>query len=104
MKPAIPGIKDSESSLILNLFNALPVGTEIIIFGSRAKGNYREGSDIDICLKKSGLKIKDLFLLSEKYDSLNLPWKLDIVIYESLEEPALKEHIDRVGKCLSIIS
>jgi uncharacterized protein len=97
MKKIIFGIDDSYSSQILKLFKNLPKETEIILFGSRAKGNFREGSDIDLCLKKSGLKIGDLFSFLEEYQTLNLPWKLDLTIYELIQEPALKEHIDRIG-------
>ena len=100
MKQTIPGIDDSYSLNILGLFKSLPPSTQIILFGSRAKGTYKEGSDIDLCLKDSQLKVEDLFAYSEKYYSLNLPWKLDIVIYELIQEPALKEHIDRIGKII----
>jgi predicted nucleotidyltransferase len=100
MKAVIPGIEDSDSFRILDLFKSLSQESKIILFGSRAKGNYREGSDIDICVKQSNLNIEDLFFLSEKYESFNLPWKIDIVIYEKIQEPALKDHIDRVGKLL----
>jgi predicted nucleotidyltransferase len=97
MKLIIPGIENSSSSRIVQVFAPLPRKAELILFGSRAKGTYREGSDIDICLKGSGLKIEDRFPYLEKYEDLNLPWKLDVILYEMIQEPALKEHIDRVG-------
>jgi predicted nucleotidyltransferase len=96
----ILGLEEIYSSQILSLFKSLPKGSEVILFGSRAKGSYREGSDIDLCFKQSGLSTEDLFFYSEKYHFLDLPWKLDIVLYESIQEPALKNHIDRVGKLL----
>ncbi|MBI4404161.1 MAG: nucleotidyltransferase domain-containing protein [Deltaproteobacteria bacterium] len=93
----IPGISEPYASQILGLFQNLPKNTKIILFGSRAKGNFREGSDIDIALKggKLDLEIRDEIL--EQYSHLYSPWKLDIVIYSLIEEPSLKEHIDRVG-------
>lgn len=67
-----------------------------LVFGSRAKGNYKEGSDIDLALK-GDLNAKDVLELHGKLDALNLHYKFDLVNYKSISEPALKEHIDEVG-------
>lgn len=96
----IPGIEDVYSNKIINIFQSLPSGTDVILFGSRAKGNYREGSDIDLALKGQTVSIDDRNYWLLAYSELNFPWILDLVIYEKIEEPALKEHIDRVGKLL----
>ncbi len=93
----IPGIPHSMSDQILNLFRPLPKDTSLILFGSRAMGNYREGSDIDIAIQGTCITIKDRDTWLLKYETLNLPWKLDIVIYGHITESALIEHIDRVG-------
>ena len=69
----------------------------IVLFGSRAKGNAREGSDIDIALKGTDLDSRLLTQISMDYDTLNFPWKLDVIIYDQIENPDLKDHIDRVG-------
>lgn len=71
-----------------------------VLFGSRAKATHREGSDIDIALIGSSLTEEDRRKLSIDYDELFLPWKLDLVLYDKIESPELKEHIDRVGKTL----
>ncbi|MGB4850219.1 MAG: restriction endonuclease subunit S [Saprospiraceae bacterium] len=68
-----------------------------IIFGSRAKGNYREGSDIDIAIKGRGLTFSDLLELSVKLDELNLNYKVDLLDYGTIKEKDLIEHIDRIG-------
>ena len=95
----IPGISTEHSRRILELFTSLPTGSEVWVFGSRAKGTYREGSDIDLAIKGSGvsLSLKERSELLEKYESVFLPWKLDIVAYDSIEDPQLRGHIDRVG-------
>ena len=93
----IPGIPAHYSQQILELFQPLPKGTFLILFGSRAKGNYREGSDIDIAIQGKNITPKDRSAWLLKYETLNLPWKLDLVIYHHIKEPALVEHIDRVG-------
>ena len=102
MKPVgIPGIPDSASKAIIDLLKFIPGQKGLVLFGSRAKGNFREGSDIDIAVMGNGVDIgqKDRFLL--KYEDLYLPWKLDLIFYETISEPALKEHIQRVGISLS---
>jgi uncharacterized protein len=96
----IPGIEALYANRILSLFQLLPPGTEVILFGSRAKGNFREGSDIDIAIKSKNLSQADIEVLRNQYENLFLPWKLDLVLYSSIEEPALREHIDRIGKQL----
>ena len=69
----------------------------MILFGSRAKGNFREGSDIDIALKGEETTHDQRDEILRKYDALFIPWKLDLVVYRSIKEPNLREHIDRVG-------
>jgi len=68
-----------------------------IVFGSRAKGNYKEGSDIDITIKGQNLDFDDTLSLLRKIDDLNIPYKIDLINYDTINEPDLKDHIDRVG-------
>jgi len=68
-----------------------------IVFGSRAKGNYKEGSDIDITIKGQNLDFDDTLSLLRKIDDLNIPYKIDLINYDNINEPDLKDHIDRVG-------
>lgn len=68
------------------------------IFGSRAKGSFKNGSDVDIALKGTELDYDTLnkfsFWLNEE---TAMPYKFDVLNYDSIQEPTLKEHIDRVG-------
>lgn len=68
-----------------------------ILYGSRAKGNFRPGSDIDLTLK-GDLTYQQLLRIETELDDLLLPYKIDLSLYELLDNPALIEHIDRVGK------
>jgi len=70
---------------------------DIIIFGSRAKGNAKPGSDIDVALIGDNIEFDDLCRLGTKLDELDLPYKIDIINYDSIKNPELKDHIDRVG-------
>ncbi len=71
---------------------------EVLIYGSRAKGNYREGSDIDITLKGEKLTHSLLSSIEQDIDELNTPYLFDISIYHLLKSPSLVDHIDRVGQ------
>jgi predicted nucleotidyltransferase len=73
---------------------------QVILFGSRAKGTFHPGSDIDIALKGAELKHNDLLNLSIALDELWLPIRFDLVLYDRIKEPVLLELINRTGKVL----
>ena len=70
------------------------------IYDSRATGRFCAGSDIDISLQGDALKVADLMLIDREMDDLDLPYKLDLSIYHLIEDPALRDHIDRLGCAL----
>ncbi|MCB9062355.1 MAG: nucleotidyltransferase domain-containing protein [Halobacteriovoraceae bacterium] len=74
---------------------------KIILYGSRAKGNFRSGSDIDICLKGKELTTNDILSIEDKLDDLNLPYTFDLSIFHLIDNSSLKDHISRVGINLS---
>jgi predicted nucleotidyltransferase len=71
---------------------------EVIIYGSRAKGNYKPGSDIDLTLKGNDLTFTILSKIYQEIDDLNTPYLFDISIFNELKSADLEEHINRVGK------
>ncbi len=92
------GIPEKSTSLIKSTLMQFPEVHEAIIFGSRAMGNYKNGSDIDMALKgpiteETVLKIK--IILDQE---LPLPYMFDIVNYNTIDNPDFKEHIDKFGK------
>ncbi|CAN5427040.1 nucleotidyltransferase domain-containing protein [soil metagenome] len=68
-----------------------------ILYGSRAKGNFKTGSDIDLTLRGPCLTSSLLSTISMELDDLNLPYGIDLSILEQLDHEGLKEHIVRVG-------
>jgi len=70
---------------------------QVTLYGSRAKGNWRRGSDIDLCLDGDALSLKDLDELDSAIDNLLLPWKVDLTVRQQIDIPDLIAHIDRVG-------
>lgn len=68
-----------------------------ILFGSRAKGSFRPGSDIDLCLIAPTLSLTEKLGIETELDDLLLPWKIDLVLAHQITNPALLEHIEHVG-------
>lgn len=71
---------------------------KVLIYGSRAKGNFRNGSDIDLTIFGDDLKYNLIGKLNSEIDDLNTPYLFDISIFNMLNAPSLEEHINRVGK------
>ena len=67
------------------------------MYGSRAKGNYRNGSDIDLTLIGKKLDLSKQFIIETELDDLLLPYKIDLSIYHKIENQDLIDHIKRVG-------
>jgi predicted nucleotidyltransferase len=92
------GLRENDLKLIIYLISQYPSIDEAIIFGSRAKNNYRNGSDVDIALKgveiTYGLINKISYILNEE---TLLPYKFDILNYHEIKTIELIDHIDRVG-------
>ena len=70
---------------------------QIILFGSRAMNRHQSSSDIDLALKGAQLNFSNMLQLKSAIDELMLPYKVDLVIYETIQNKDLKGHIDRVG-------
>lgn len=95
------GISDKTYQMLLDTFSKFPEIKEILIFGSRAKGNYRNGSDIDLAVKGEKVEPDLIFRLKSLFNSrLSIPYKVDVVGYDYLEHQELKEHVDRIGKVI----
>lgn len=92
------GLSDTSIKKLLSVLEKKSSIQKAIIYGSRAIGNFREGSDIDMTLFGESLVEKDLFVLLDEIDDLLLPYTLDLSIYHLLKNEDLKEHINRVGK------
>lgn len=91
------GLKESHINKITLVFANYPEIYKAILYGSRAKGNYREGSDIDISLVGEKLNLNKLLRIENELDDLLLPYNIDISIFDKLDNSELIEHINRVG-------
>lgn len=92
------GLSASTIAQINGVFQKHDEIDKAILYGSRAKGNYRKGSDIDITLVGEKLNISDLFKIENELDDLLLPYMIDLSIYHKLKSEGLIEHIQQYGK------
>lgn len=91
------GLKQEHIDLINECFAQFSGIEQIIIYGSRAKGNYKNGSDIDLTIL-GDLDYSSLMKLENQLDDLLLPYKIDLSLYRNISNPDLTDHIQRVGK------
>jgi len=92
------GLKDEVITNICNVFSNFAEIEKVIIYGSRAKGNYKNGSDIDLTLFGDGLEYSILSKLDFQLEELYLPYTFDISIFNMISNADLKEHISSVGQ------
>jgi predicted nucleotidyltransferase len=94
------GLKPVVLEKIRKVFAAYPEINQVILYGSRAKGNYRRGSDIDLTIKSDQLTLLQLMRIEQELDDLLLPYKIDLSLFRTIENQDLIDHIERVGLIL----
>lgn len=82
---------------ICAVFASWPQVERVVLYGSRAKGSYRPGSDIDLTIEGSDLSLSLLLEIEGQLDELLLPWMIDLSLKDRIDNPALLEHIARIG-------
>lgn len=92
------GLADTVIEKIIQIFAKFSQIEMVTIYGSRAKGNYKEGSDIDLSLKGAGIDLSLLHTIELEIDDLLLPYTFDISIFKQISNPDVVEHINRVGQ------
>ena len=95
------GLSQRTLDTLDSIFRKYPGIKQAVLYGSRAKGNYRDGSDIDLALvTDDAFTHTDLLHIADDFDDSDMPYLVDVLIYGRLSNPELKAHIDRVGKVL----
>ena len=92
------GLNREDIQSIISILEKESTIEEAIIFGSRAKGNYKKGSDVDIALKGRNLDHRIINQVSFHLNEETLmPYKFDVIDKNSINNSKLSEHIERVG-------
>lgn len=79
------------------IFGQYPQIERVLIYGSRAKGNYRAGSDIDLTIEGKTLGLTEMLAIENDIDDLLLPWMVDLSLLHQIDNPDLVDHVHRVG-------
>jgi predicted nucleotidyltransferase len=94
MKYGLPELTIEKINNVLALYSMIE---KAVLYGSRAKGNFKTGSDIDLTLTGRALTNDILLSISSDLDDISIPYTIDLSIYEKLTDADLRDHIERVG-------
>lgn len=90
-------LNDNIVKKICRVFARYPQLESVIIYGSRALGNFKNGSDIDLTIKGCSLNIDTLTKIANDLDELLTPYKFDLSSFSDIDNLDLKENIKKVG-------
>ena len=91
------GLKNSVIDKISSVFERFDGIEKVIVYGSRAMGNYRNGSDIDLTIKGT-LTERNFYDILDGLDNLNLPYMMDISRFDLINNENLVDNINRKGQ------
>lgn len=95
------GLLDRDIKYILQILSKYSEINEAIIFGSRALGNYKKGSDIDLVVKGELLNNRILYaIMDDLNENYPLPYYFDVLIYQDINSDMLIDHIKEFGKII----
>ena len=94
------GLTEDTLTRMAEVFAGMPKLEEVILYGSRAIGNYQAGSDIDLALKGDKLDINDLLKIAADLDELGSPYYFDLLLFDNVKSSDLLEHIRTAGKTI----
>ena len=92
------GLSENTLTQIRQVLAQHPTVETAVIYGSRAKGNYKPGSDIDLTLRGENLGPAELSDINDMLEELLLPYEIDLSLFEHIDNLSLREHIQRVGQ------
>ncbi|HBK33366.1 nucleotidyltransferase domain-containing protein [Limibacterium fermenti] len=92
------GLSRRDRQTIASIFNKHRGVEHVLIFGSRAKGVFHAGSDIDLAITGSDISHEVVRRIKNDFNESSLPYNVDVINFSTLDNADLKEHILRVGK------
>ncbi len=91
------GLSTETVAAIHSVLARFPEVRSAVLYGSRAKGNFKPGSDIDLSLIGDKLTNSHLADIADQLDDLFLPYTLDLSLFATLDQAELRDHIQRIG-------
>lgn len=91
------GLSARDTATIHDIFRKYPEVTQVHLFGSRAKGAHKPGSDVDLAIMNVDVSAETVCAIKNDFEESDLPYLFDLVHYPSLNHKEFKDHINRVG-------
>ena len=91
------GLTDETLAEIHRVLSQQPEVERAILYGSRAKGTQRAGSDIDLALVGADLDDRIVGRIADDFEDGWLPYRFDLCLLNRIHHTALLDHIRRVG-------
>ena len=91
------GLSSDTINKIISVFAKYTKIEKVILYGSRAIGSFRESSDIDLTIVGPTLSTADMLTIELELDDLLLPYKIDLSLFQQIENKELLNHIEKVG-------
>ena len=91
------GLSEQTIERINLIFARHPAVEKVVLYGSRAKGTHKPGSDIDLTLYGNGISQKEKNRILDELEELDLPYSIDLSVFNQISHVQLRDHIERVG-------
>ena len=92
------GLTEQDLLTLKKIFLETPQVEKVILFGSRAMGNYKPGSDVDLAISGRDINFNVVSRLHARLEEQSpMPYFFDVVDLNHLEHPGLAEHIQKQG-------
>lgn len=92
------GLSPTVIAKIGSVFARYPQVMEVRLYGSRARGNFGNGSDIDLSIMDEGVTNAQLLRMENEIDDLLLPYSVDLSLFHRIDNPGLAAHIQGIGQ------
>ncbi len=97
-RPAIvTGLSPAVLEALRGTFARYPAIEQVLLFGSRARGDFDTGSDIDLAVLAPQMAVEEFARLWSDIDALPIAFKMDLLHFDTLDNPELKAQIRRHG-------
>ena len=96
--PEVFGLPLSTLDQLKRVFKNHAKVKKVLIYGSRATGTYRLGSDIDLCIQSPEISYEEYLKIENELEELLFPWKIDLILYHRIDNRELKNEIRDHGK------
>jgi len=92
------GLKETTIQKICDVLARYPQVKKAMLYGSRAKGNFKKSSDIDLTLLgDDDLTLNIMYGIMGELENLLLPYTIDLSIFRDIKDEDVIDHINRVG-------